>query len=220
VDLEKAHIGILNIPESIPRFRVVTPVVPIVISDPRTEGQTLPCTHQDTLGDRTESVLDDVIFNLSHDSTIRVIDLERHLYLFFVYGASKRFLKCPSCLDHILIPKFERVISLGVGCEDPGTVDSDVLIRLVNDGIPAVTTDVPSIGAGVSEPSKEFEGLSSILISQHGYSVTQCTHSHYLRVFIDAELMRLLFCVYIYSIANQDKFSDIELRDGLKKTVL
>lgn len=220
MDLEKAHIGILNIPKSIPRLRVVTPVVPIVISDPRTKGQTLPRTHQDALGDRTESVLDNIIFNLPHDSAIRVINLERHLNLFFVDGARKSFLKCPSCLDHILIAKFERVVSLGVGCEDPGTVDSDVLIWLVNYSVPAVTTDVPSIRAGVSEPSKEFEGLSSILTAQHGYSVTQCTHSHYLRVLVDAELMRLLFCIYLHPIANQDKFSEIELRQGLKKTVL
>ena len=220
MDLEQAQIGILNIPEPVPRLRVVTPVVPIVIGDPRTKGETLSRTHQDALGDLTESVLDDVIFNLPHDSTIRVIDLERHLDLLFVDGARKGFLKCPSCLDHILIAVFEGVVALGIGCEDPGTVDADVLSRLVNDGVPAVTSDVPTIGAGVSEPSKKFEGLSSILTAQHGYSVTQCTHSDYLRVFIDAELMRLLFCVYLHPIANQDKFSEIELRQGLKKTVL
>jgi hypothetical protein len=172
VDLEKAHIGIYNIPEPIPRLRVVTPVVPIIICDPRTQGETLPRTHQDALGDRAESVLDDVIFNLPHNSAIRVIDLERHLDLLLVDGASKSFLKCASCLDHILVAVFEGVVALGIRCEDPGTVDADVLSRLVNDGVPAVTTDVPTIRAGVSEPSKEFEGLSSILTAQHGYSVT------------------------------------------------
>jgi hypothetical protein len=180
VNLEEAHIGILNILESIPRLRVVTPVVPVVISDPRSQGETLPSTHQDTLGNRTESVLDDIIFNLPHDPAIRVVDLERHLDLLFVYGARKNFLICPSCLDHILVPKFERVVALGVGCEDPDTVDADVLIRLVNYSIPTVTTDVPTIRAGVSEPSKEFEGLSSILTAHLGYSVTQCTHSQHL----------------------------------------
>jgi hypothetical protein len=47
----------------------------VVISDPRTQGETLPSTHQDSLGDRTESVLDDIIFNLPYDPAIRVIDL-------------------------------------------------------------------------------------------------------------------------------------------------
>jgi hypothetical protein len=172
MDFKEANVRILNILESIPRLRVVTPVMPIVISDPRTQGETLPSTHQDSLGDRTESVLDDIIFNLPHDPAIRVIGLERHLYLLLVDGARKSFLKCPSCLDHILVAEFEGVISLGVGCEDPGAVDADVLIRLVNDGIPTVTTDVPTIRAGVPEPSKEFEGLSSKLTAHLGYSVT------------------------------------------------
>jgi hypothetical protein len=75
MDFKEANVRILNIPESIPRLRVVTPVMPIVISDPRTQGETLPSTHQDSLGDRTESVLDDIIFNLPYDPAIRVIDL-------------------------------------------------------------------------------------------------------------------------------------------------
>ena len=180
MDLEEAHIGILNIPESFPRLRVVTPVVPVVISDPRSQGETLSRTHQDALGNRTESVLDDIIFNLTHNSAIRVIDLERHLEFLFVDGARKSFLICPSCLDYILVAEFERVVALGVGCEDPGTIDADVLIRLVNDGVPTVSTDVPTIRAGVSEPSKEFEGLSTKLTAHLGHSVTQCTHSQHL----------------------------------------